>query len=125
MRQKLPYEVVTFSLGPLEYRTSYTLPMGGVGITPSLTTHTWVYPIFSPGIWREGVLLSEKGGIVAHFQPILSLWRIAAIQVVLLVDPALGRGKCGGRSRAGAMQQCAGLFVNRHRTHVALTVRHR
>lgn len=60
---------------------------------------------------------------MAHFQLIFSLWRTAAIQVMLLVDPALGRERCGGRSRAGAMQQCAGLFVNRHRTCVDLTVR--
>ena len=42
-----------------------------------------------------------------------------------VAGPALGREKCGGRSRVGAMQQCAELFVIRHRTCVALMVRPR
>lgn len=65
-----------------------------------------VVPLFSPsGTQKEGVLLSEKGGIMPHFQPVLSVWKIAALGVVLVVDPALGRERCGGRSRAGVMQQ--------------------
>jgi len=40
-----------------------------------------------------------------------------------VTGPALGRDQCGGRSRVGAMQWCAELFVIRHRTCVDLTMR--
>lgn len=40
MQQKPLYKVVTSSLGPLEYRTSYTLATGGVELNSFLTTYT-------------------------------------------------------------------------------------
>jgi len=97
--------------------------MGGAQITLFLTTHTLLYHSFPPYTWREGVLLSEKGRIAAHLQLISPLWRIAALQVVLVVDSASGRGWCRGRSSAGTTQQCSGLLVNRQRTCAGLTVR--
>lgn len=109
MWQNVLYEEVTFSsLDLLEHRTFYfllPLLMGLVGITLSLATHMWLHLFFFSYTCREGVLLSEKRGISsAGLSTHLSL-------------------KNRGRSRAGTMQQCEGLFVHRDRTRIALTVR--
>lgn len=61
VQQKLLCDVVaSSSLCPLEYRTSYTPPAGGVGITLSLTAYTSLQPFFPPWTWRR-ILLFWKG----------------------------------------------------------------
>lgn len=84
--------------------------MGGLGITPSIPIHTWSYPSFPPQHLKRRSPAFRERGVMAHFQPLLSLQRTgAAIQMALLA--LLWEERCA-EAEAGLVQcSCAQNYL--------------